>query len=252
MPWAIFMTVRCVFSHQNSFAPPPPRVRCACVRLVLQISVLMVMSVLLLTVPWMKDHPVTLIVPVVLFLLPATSQALRPMVAEAFGAVFSVAKWWFRNSHDDSAAHAQQQHGHQGRGGGATLEPRRQQQHHHQQQHAYAAAPLQHQQQPYPPYGNVVPVAASWQAGRSQQEAHWARQAPPEYAHGAGSMQQHSGATPATELVTPDLDFDDEPNQHALPTVAQTAASNSMPRQPYFVGAHASRTHDSSSLLSNV
>ena len=57
----------------------------------MQITVLVAMSVLLLTVPWMKDHPVTLLVPLALCVVPATASVLRPLLAEVFMSLLGAA-----------------------------------------------------------------------------------------------------------------------------------------------------------------
>ncbi|GLI63229.1 hypothetical protein VaNZ11_006118, partial [Volvox africanus] len=62
-----------------------------------QLILLLTLSVVLLTLPWVVDHPVTLLVPVALFILPITSEALRSLVLEGFALVFGGIRWFWRH-----------------------------------------------------------------------------------------------------------------------------------------------------------
>ncbi|GLC40222.1 hypothetical protein PLESTB_000227700 [Pleodorina starrii] len=62
-----------------------------------QLILLLTLSVVLLTLPWVVDHPVTLLVPVALFILPITSGALRSLVSEGFALISSGFRWFWRH-----------------------------------------------------------------------------------------------------------------------------------------------------------
>ncbi|KAG2431923.1 hypothetical protein HYH02_013142 [Chlamydomonas schloesseri] len=72
-----------------------------------QLILLLTLSVVLLTLPWVVDHPVTLLVPVALLILPITSGALRSMLSEGASLLFGGMRWFWR--HRKSAPPPQQQ-----------------------------------------------------------------------------------------------------------------------------------------------
>ncbi|PNW79825.1 hypothetical protein CHLRE_08g368200v5 [Chlamydomonas reinhardtii] len=72
-----------------------------------QLILLLTLSVVLLTLPWVVDHPVTLLVPVALLILPITSGALRSILSEGASLVFGGMRWFWR--HRKTAAPQQQQ-----------------------------------------------------------------------------------------------------------------------------------------------
>ncbi|PNH13005.1 hypothetical protein TSOC_000007 [Tetrabaena socialis] len=63
----------------------------------LQVILLLTLSVVLLTLPWVVDHPITLLFPLALLVLPITSGAVRSLFGEGFSLLVSGARWFWRH-----------------------------------------------------------------------------------------------------------------------------------------------------------
>ncbi|GFR49113.1 hypothetical protein Agub_g10909, partial [Astrephomene gubernaculifera] len=67
-----------------------------------QLILLLTLSVVLLTLPWVVDHPATLMVPVALLILPVTSGAVRSLVSEGFALLSGGVQWFWRHRRQPS------------------------------------------------------------------------------------------------------------------------------------------------------
>ena len=204
----------------------------------MQITVLVAMSVLLLTVPWMKDHPVTLLVPLALCVVPATASVLRPLLAEVFMSLLGAAKWFMRHRHDDGEHGAnasrtrpaqQQQEWHPP---GHAAQQRYQQQQYHQQQihqqqqqqqqQGYVQGPPRHAPAYSPGGQRSQPMNNRTYAPSNGPAAAYHHQAPDHHSNVAHSRH----AAPSSELTTPDLEFDEEPRWQT----ASASSKHGVPR----------------------
>ncbi|GAX83629.1 hypothetical protein CEUSTIGMA_g11053.t1 [Chlamydomonas eustigma] len=77
-----------------------------------QITLFLSLSLSLLALPWLRMHPITLLVPALLLLLPVPGGALRPALMEGFQLIVSWLLWMAQNQrpHVSSSSHNHNSH----------------------------------------------------------------------------------------------------------------------------------------------
>jgi hypothetical protein len=66
-----------------------------------QVTVMLGCGMLLLCIPWAVQHPSSLLIPLSLFLIPATGNVVRPLVLEAISDLARGARWFDRNTQNN-------------------------------------------------------------------------------------------------------------------------------------------------------
>jgi hypothetical protein len=193
----------------------------------------MLMSVLLLSLPYTSTHPMALLVLPVALVMPFTGEALRPLVAEAGIVLFNTFRWLLQNNNEQHLQPQQEPHHHQQ----ITHQQKAQQQ---QQQ-----VPQQHIQQPLiahvhlNPHPHPQPLKSAQHPSPS--DMHRRSEHMP---HAASNASSSNPAHPVHAHVAHvagslDLDFEGEP-----------ASAPAHPMRPQQLEAHATHVLDAR-VLSN-
>ncbi|KAG2482888.1 hypothetical protein HYH03_018231 [Edaphochlamys debaryana] len=203
-----------------------------------QLILFLLLSVLLLTLPWVVDHPVTLLVPVAFLVLPVTSGVVRSFLAEGYDMLSSAMRWFARHRQQPVNGHGQAPHV-------PPPHPHPQQAYHpaggFQQPHgpAYMAAhphaqpmrsagplhpPPSPGRGPAPMSPPPAPYAYEWTHSHPHAQPH---PHPPTPGQGMRGPMAQAGPAPlgpscplphaASDFSTPDLDFDSESDMDAQP-----------------------------------